>query len=639
MQKARLTVLLLLSMCILLIGGTVNAAPGAFELVSPPDATALTTVPASLDITWSPSETATSYTFELDRPTGENVLLSGLTPAGDDADNFVCDLVVCTLSIADTSPVLNANGSYSWTVTASDGTETTPASNNPYTFTINTADIAPGVFDLISPTNGAELSEVPASLAITWSEAAAADTYTFDLDRPTSANVTLSGLTPVEDSDDLTCLTGTCTLNILDTTGVIVEDGLYSWTVTATNASGDTFATNSPFTFTVTTAGPESFDLLTPPDNSVLTDVPATLDITWSEASGAETYTFTLDRPTGTDVELAALTPASDADTLTCDAGTCTLNVADTTPILDENGVYMWTVEAVNPEGTTGASNNPFSFTVADADFVPSGFELLTPPDGSVITEMPVSLSITWTEAGGAATYTFDLDRPTAENVTLAGLTAAADADTLACGDGSCTLFVMDAASVLTEQGAYSWTVVASNPTGDTPATNNPFTFTVDIPLIPAVFNLLAPADGALVRDPAQLTTITWEEAVNATSYNFILFQISNNTRIGEAANIVVDSSICVTGICTLVVPADLQMALEDGTYSWTVVATGPDGTTEAANAPAFFTVNTGPLDLVVNGGFEAKTVEGGKDLTPWDVRNLTGDKIKCNNPGLPHFM
>jgi predicted outer membrane repeat protein len=154
---------------------------------------------------------------------------------------------------------------------------------------------------------------------------------------------------------------------------------------------------------------------------------------------------------------------------------------------------------------------------------------------------------------------------------------------------------------------------------------------------VPGAFDLISPANGAIVRDPADVTAITWGESVNADTYQFILFQLSNNVRLGVVIDLTgltgaadTDPLTCAAGVCTLTITATEQALLEDGQYAWTVLATNGFGSTEAANAPYFFSVDTDPLQLIVNGGFE---VDADEDKQPdgWTAKNVSKDKIKCN--------
>jgi hypothetical protein len=155
---------------------------------------------------------------------------------------------------------------------------------------------------------------------------------------------------------------------------------------------------------------------------------------------------------------------------------------------------------------------------------------------------------------------------------------------------------------------------------------------------VPGAFNLLTPPDGVIVRDTALVTAITWSASVNATTYQFVLFKLSDNTRLGVVLDLEgltaasdADPLTCDAIVCTLAVDASVQAALDNGQYAWTVFASNEFGEEEASNSPFFFTVNEDNLELIENGGFEAKDAAGAPDLTPWVGKNLTGDKIKCN--------
>ncbi|HEX2619997.1 MAG TPA: ExeM/NucH family extracellular endonuclease, partial [Phototrophicaceae bacterium] len=55
-----------------------------------------------------------------------------------------------------------------------------------------------------------------------------------------------------------------------------------------------------------------------------------------------------------------------------------------------------------------------------------------------------------------------------------------------------------------------------------------------------------------------------------------------------------------------------------------------PTNTPDAPTLTPTATIDAG-TELLVNGGFEAKTGNGKPDLTPWTLKNAVGDKIKCD--------
>jgi subtilisin family serine protease len=270
----------------------------------------------------------------------------------------------------------------------------------------------------------------------------------------------------------------------------------------------------------------------------------------------------------------------------------------------------------------------------------PAPFQLVSPPSGTVLDTTAEALaftSVVWTVSADAETYSFELDKPGGDTVLLTGLTPAADTDSLVCDATNCTLTVADPLNLLDENGQYSWNVYAFIGAGFTAASNSPFTFDVNLP-VPVPFALVSPMDGSLISDPASVTAITWT-ASDVGRYNFVLLKISNNPRseVGEVLNVELtavadaDPLACVaeTNLCTLTVDAATQALLSDGLYSWTVVALGTEDV-EASNAAFTFRVNTGDIELLVNGGFETAG-NAANAAANWQVKRRTGDNRKDN--------
>jgi hypothetical protein len=168
----------------------------------------------------------------------------------------------------------------------------------------------------------------------------------------------------------------------------------------------------------------------------------------------------------------------------------------------------------------------------------------------------------------------------------------------------------------------------------------------VNVPLVvPDDFLLLSPGNGEVITDTSAFTAITWEPAANALTYRIVVIKVSNNTAtslvsrsaVGPVLDITLtgetdaDALICDTGVCTLAVSTEVQALLSDGTYSWTVFASGGAASAEASNAPYTFKVNTGDIELLLNEDFENLDAEDKPDVTPWVVKNGAGDKGKCN--------
>lgn len=115
-------------------------------------------------------------------------------------------------------------------------------------------------FDLISPSNGAYVRDTALITAATWDDLGGTITgYRWVLTQLSTNTrlgtvVDLQNLTPIVDSDLLECDGTVCTLTIPSAIASTLEDGQYSWTVTATDTvNGIIEATNGPFFFTIET--------------------------------------------------------------------------------------------------------------------------------------------------------------------------------------------------------------------------------------------------------------------------------------------------------------------------------------------------------------------------------------------------
>jgi hypothetical protein len=155
----------------------------------------------------------------------------------------------------------------------------------------------------------------------------------------------------------------------------------------------------------------------------------------------------------------------------------------------------------------------------------------------------------------------------------------------------------------------------------------------------PAAFTLSTPVDGALIKMPTTIDALTWTPSSDAETYNVYLMRISENTRvadilheIGQTPEADGDPLTCDTSVCTFTLDTstELELANPEGQYAWNVEAVNVTGITEASNGPYYFTVNIQPIELVVNGGFEAKSGTT-PNQNPWVGVNQTTAKIRCN--------
>jgi hypothetical protein len=298
-------------------------------------------------------------------------------------------------------------------------------------------------------------------------------------------------------------------------------------------------------------------------------------------------------------------------------------------------GTFAYRVYAANDVGRSSPSNVA---TAATLDCPPGAFTLTNPAPNSTVVNPQNVTTLNWTAASEATTYTVQVNRTVGvvEQILSQTVNAAA-----ICNAQFCALPVDDDFRDELSNATYQWTVQAANSKGTTNGTPTPATFIVDTTQPPRSFTLGAPGNNAFIRNPAALNTMTWQFNPDAASYHFVLFKGSDNPRdIGIVADIDEltsdpgdDALACDPTVCTLfleLVPG-LKAQLTTGTYIWNVEAVTPgDIAGDAANGPFQFSINTNPLQLVVNGSFE-NFAQDTKIPAGWTLKDASKDKTKCN--------
>ncbi len=252
------------------------------------------------------------------------------------------------------------NGTYYWSVQAIDaGHSGSVFATEQMIEVMDFVAAPPADFNLLVPANGEDtLTQTPAMF--TW-EASSDDVddpdsllYTFEL----SADMSFS--TKI----DSAAIKGDTTFTTMED----LADGTYYWRVSVTNSQGlTTWGSDSdvtPFSFTVnsfTPTPPAAFSLLSPVNDSVLTNAP---DIfIWSQADDAFdastdlTYTFEVSNSATFDVKLDSVSFTGDTMFSSNQVGAI--------------GEYYWRVSATNSfDLTTWGSDSdttPFHFTINEA--------------------------------------------------------------------------------------------------------------------------------------------------------------------------------------------------------------------------------------------------------------------------------
>lgn len=388
---------------------------------------------------------------------------------------------------------------------------------------------------------------------------------------------------------------------------------------------------------------PSPFNQLSPIPDAQITSLDGLL-FTWGVSANATTYDLTVEKLVNgiyiDTIVLTGLTPASDSDGLTC-AADCTFQPTSGQKVLIGSGTLRWTVEADNEGLKRPATNAPLNFTVE------IGKELLRNGDFELAGSTS-KLAADWTlNAGtkdqrkcgigigstcafrftGNSTPATIKQKPdpfgrTGDIVTLsafvarknlgsAGGTIKLKAKYLNGDKDKLTLNINSGGSGVFPDDPITGSVVLRYPVRkyvvkiQINATTGKFTVdNVSLSLDERVsFRQMSPTDDDTeVADPSYITTLTWEPAALATTYEVELTELSGPTTVIDNVFTAIadaDALTCGFGLCVF----QLSGPLGDGNYAWTVTASTAE---QGFNAPTNFTVDDLNGDeLVVNGTFE----------------------------------
>jgi hypothetical protein len=539
---------------------------------------------------WTNNANSSPAAFTLLTPTADEE--TGLTPtfswtASSDTDLY--DVLGYTLSYgSDPSSLtdvstnseltytpetdLTDNTNYVWQVTATDqsGATYTTALQS---FTVNNANDDPGVFSLISPDSGSVITD--SDLLLFWNTAVDNDgdqlSYALYL------------------SQDLASLTAIDTLNVNYYEATDLNEGNYYWKITAFDSLGGS-TTTSTWSFLVNAENndPNAFALVAPVDDSVLTTI--TPSFIWHSSSDADIgdqVSYSLELGAGID-SLSIVYEGSDT-TFT------------STTELSDNTTYYWRVIAADLSGATTANTGGYwSFRVNTENDLPDDFALLSPEDGSMVTDLTPTLH--WEvpvdpddRSRSIVSYYVYLDTSLTSTVP----------DTVSTNSYTPT-------SDLLEDALYYWKVAAVDDDGGTKESSTWSFWTNGENSAPSAFELQSPEDDAELTN--QTPSFIWHTSLDAD----IGDQISYTLELGESFD---SLSVAYLGSDTTFTSTELS---DNTTYYWRVVATDLSGAT---------TVNTGDYrSFRINtandlpGDFALVSPDSGSmvtDLTPtlyWEV-------------------
>lgn len=259
-------------------------------------------------------------------------------------------------------------------------------------------------------------------------------------------------------------------------------------------------------------------------------------------------------------------------------------------------------------------------------DCPPEAFVLRQPVTGTTFIN-PASIEFKWQVSNGADSYSLNVAGGFAKTVAASACTAT-----------ECAYTPIGAEIDALDNGSYTWSVTATNTNGSVPASNAPFSFTVNDLLPPRAFTLGLPGNDAFLRHVDRVAP-RWQNNPDAATYSLRITQISNNAQpraIGDALLLNgltpqadADGLTC-TNVCIYTLTSGQKAQLDNGYYSWTVLASSPGGTvTEASNGNKTFTLNQADVVLIYNGSFENDRDNDGIPNN-WFIENRSGDGRLC---------
>ncbi|HEX2623117.1 MAG TPA: hypothetical protein VHL11_23315 [Phototrophicaceae bacterium] len=291
---------------------------------------------------WEPALDAETYSFSVNQYLPVEVPgvinLTNLTPGADD-DGLICDLDLCTLTLAPAS-LLSDGAIYLWIITGDNSNGSSFPEQE--SFIVDFTPV-PGYFSLHD--KYPPLYNVNQFSSFHWEPSQYAETYNLLINRTAPDNtviVNAIGLTPAADGDALTCDPAynpdgdpdfdpddgySCTYYRANAVSLFTS-GEYNWTVSAVNANGLTLEDDTPSTFAVDTS--LAFDLLTPANNAAFASGDDLTSFSWQQinAGGFDdfwTMRFASVYGVSYSYGLDLITEAADNDALTCTGGVCTL--------------------------------------------------------------------------------------------------------------------------------------------------------------------------------------------------------------------------------------------------------------------------------------------------------------------------
>lgn len=401
----------------------------------------------------------------------------------------------------------------------------------------------PNEFTLTGPANG---TAVPCGSAptLTWQPAAMAASYTVWL--ATSSNMQ-------QNRREYLGVTGTSFAVPL---AHIIPGATHYWMVQAVNSVGTRQSTAPTGTFTVG-GGPSAFGLTSPANGASGVALNATFS--WSAATGANGYTFTLARD-------PALTDTVTTQTL----GAATTSLPAGTGWLSSGTTYYWRVSATSAScGPTNGSPAVSSFSTGTIP-PPQPFSLSTPSGGSAVC------------TGGGATFSWSASANASEYRFVIGTFLNPETSAIYTADPVTGTSITVPAGVFAGLGNgtdLNWTVTARNTSGTRAASNGYQTFR-SLTDGPNEATLVSPPDMSRV---AVAPLLQWSNPAANTSQRV---QVATTPAFAPP---LIDQAV---GGASFQIPGGVLSP--GGTYYWRIIGMNPCGSPYPGGA-RWFELNNAP--------------------------------------------
>ena len=449
----------------------------------------------------------------------------------------------CDISSCQTTRTV-PTGNHSWYVNAQSGTWNI-SSSIIYFSVVSTSAVAPAKPVLYSP-SGSGSSQ---SVQLTWLPAANATSYTVTWWGAANG----SGALPAGDES---CKTGFCNLPVGS-----LADGSYTWTVTATNATGSAVSDPMSFTLVAPVSAPGKPSLVKP--NGSYTS--STVNFVFKPAANAESYQVTWLSQWG-----QTGTKTLSASDSTCLSGDC--YVSDVMPSI---GSFSWYVTASNSAGST--KSDTMYFTINLEVSAPTGYS----PSGTVSNNQPFTYTFSKVQDN---TYQYNVRVYKAYSNTQVGDYYWNVSD-LSCSGGYCS----GTASSTLDSGSYYWMVRARTnndvSSWSSPVYFNTNTYTYTPNTVPTPFSPVG-----IIKTATPI--FSWKPITGATAYWITVYDSSNKSIFSGYT----DNSVCSYQSCSYSPDFKLPVA---GNYSWRITGGTSTGVIWNYATAAFSYEATEPLEKV----------------------------------------